>query len=161
MRFEIRHTFPCPPERLWEVTDSEEFERRLAEATGATRVLLEQSVKDGSRYTKRRISMKRDLPAPMRKALGTDEISYDQETWRPVEGDRLRWQISPKVLGDRFSGTGTTTVRATPAGCERIIAGDLQVKVPLIGGAMEKRLVDDVTASYERAAKIALDMLAE
>jgi len=160
MKFELRHAFACTPAELWAITDSEPFEQRLAALTDARRELLTERVENGTRYVKRRISMRRDLPAPMKKVLGGDEISYDQETWRPVDGDRLRWKISPRVLADRFVGEGTTTVRATAGGCERIIAGDLSVKVPLVGSAMEKRLVDDVSASYERAAAVVREMLA-
>lgn len=159
MRFQLKHRFDCDAATLWSITEDPEFERRLGEASASTRELVEQRDDDGTRYVRRRITLQRDLPGPMKKVIGGDRITYDQETWRT--GDKLVWKIAPQVLGDRFSGEGTTKVRSVTDGCERIIAGDLTVRVPLIGGKMEKRLVDDVSSSYERAAQIIRDMLAE
>lgn len=159
MKFELRHAFDCTPERLWEITDSDAFEARLAEATNATRELVERSETGGETYVRRRIAVKRDLPAAMVKVLGTDGIAYDQETRRKAGSNVLRWSIKPMVLQGRFSGEGETEVRPTPGGCERIIRGELVIRVPLVGGQMEKKLVDDVQASYTRAAELIRELL--
>ena len=65
------------------------------------------------------------------------------------------------VLQDRFSGSGTTRVVAKAGGCERIIAGDLTIRVPILGRKMEQRLISDVASGYERAAVIIREMLRE
>lgn len=161
MRFELKHTFDCDAQTLWSITEDPEFERRLGEASNSRRETVELRVEGGERYARKRITVDRDLPPAMQKAIGSKQISYDQETWRPVDGNKLRWRIDPQVLKGRFVGEGTTRVRDLGGRCERIISGDLQVKVPLVGKKMEKRLVDDVSASYERAAAIVRDMLAE
>ena len=161
MRFELKHTFDCDPETLWAITDDEAFEERVAEISDSTRVTVQANDDNGVRYRLRRITLQRDLPAAIKKVLGGDRIQYDQETWRPLNENKLRWKITPMVLGDRFTGEGTTRVVATASGCQRIITGDLTVRVPLIGSTMEKRLVDDVCASYERAADIIREMLAQ
>jgi len=160
VRFELKHAFSCTPDQLWEITDSDAFETELAAATQSGRELVESNDEGGVRYARRRISIRRELPGPIAKALGGQQISYDQETWRPLGTNVLRWKITPFVLQGRFSGEGKTEVRATPTGCERIIRGDLTIRVPVLGGAMEKRLVDDVSASYTRAADIIREMLA-
>jgi hypothetical protein len=160
MKFELKHAFPCSPEQLWAITDSEEFEQRLAQASASGRELIEQRTDSGTLYTRRKISVQRELPSAMTKVLGSDGISYDQETWRPVGGNLLRWKITPFVLQGRFSGEGETEVRATATGCERIIRGDLTIRVPILGSKMEQRLVDDVSASYTKAADIIRDLLA-
>lgn len=160
MQFEIRHRFPCPPGHLWALVEAPAFDVRLAQESGATRETIERREVGGELYVRRRISTRRDLPAPMKKVVGTDRITYDQESWHRAGGDTLRWKISPLVLGDRFRGEGQTILRATADGCERIIRGELSIRVPLLGSTMEKRLIDDVTASYDLAARIATQMLA-
>lgn len=162
MKFELKHSFACDPQTLWEITDGDEFEQRLGKMSDTDRTLHEQRVQGGERYTRRTITARRQLPAAMVKVLGSDQIRYDQETWRPTDGSGpLRWKITPMVLQGRFEGSGTTVVRKTASGCERIIAGELTIRVPLVGGQMEKKLVEDVSTSYDRAARVIEEMLRE
>jgi hypothetical protein len=161
MHFEIKHRFECEPARLWALIDSAEFDRRLAQESGTGREVIERREVAGESYVKRRITKKSELPAAMKKVVGTDRITYDQESWHKPGTETLRWKIAPQVLVDRFSGSGTTILRATPNGCERIIRGDLTIRVPLLGATMEKKLVEDVSASYDLAARIAVKMLSE
>ncbi|MFT6398844.1 MAG: hypothetical protein ACJAYU_003606 [Bradymonadia bacterium] len=161
MRFELKHTFKCDAATLWAITEDPEFERRLGELSQSTREIIESREEGGERYALKRITLQRELPGPMKRVIGGEQITYDQETWRPVDGNKLRWKISPKVLAGRFVGEGSTRVREIGGQCERIIAGNLQVNVPLVGKKMEKRLVEDVSASYERAAGLLQQMLTE
>lgn len=161
MRLDLRHSFSCDAETLWRLTDSDEFEARLAEASNTTREIVERRHENGEHYRRLRISVNRDLPSPMRKVLGSDTIRYDQETWRRDGENTLRWSITPMVLQGRFHGEGLTRIESEPSGgCARIIEGELTVKVPIIGRKMEERLVNDVAQSYARAAEILRDMLA-
>jgi predicted enzyme involved in methoxymalonyl-ACP biosynthesis len=86
----------------------------------------------------------------------------DAQDTRRREGEHtLQWSIEPMVLQDRFSGSGTTRVVAKAGGCERIIAGDLTIRVPILGRKMEQRLISDVASGYDRAAVIIREMLRE
>lgn len=161
MRFELRHRFSCDPETLWALIEEPEFDSRLAQASTSTREVVERRQQGDELFVKRRITARRTLPLPMQKVIGGEHLGWDQETRRKVGGEVLRWKIIPMVIRDRFTGEGTTIVRAVPGGCERVIAGDLTIKVPLLGAQMEKKLVEDVSASYEQAARIATQMLAE
>lgn len=161
MRFDLEHSFACTPEELWAITDDPDFELRLAEVSDSTRELVEASDEGGVRYRKLRITVDRELPAPMKKAIGADRISYDQVTRRKLGSNELTWSISPMVLRDRFKGEGTTKVRSVGDGCRRVISGELSIRVPLLGPKMEQRLVDDVSASYDRAAALIRTMLVE
>jgi hypothetical protein len=161
MRFELKHTFDCDAETLWSITEDPDFEQRLGGASATAHETIEISVTDSERYARKRVTVQRELPAAMQKVIGGQNISYDQETWRALPGNKLRWSISPNVLRGRFLGEGTTRVRDSGGRCERIISGELTVNIPIVGKKMEKRLVEDVSASYERAAGIVREMLAE
>lgn len=161
MQFEIKHRFACEPALLWALIDSPEFDRRLALESSTAREVIERREVGGETYVKRRISKNSELPAAMKKVVGTDRITYDQESWHKPQSDTLRWKIAPQVLVDRFSGSGTTVLRAAPGGCERIIRGDLTIRLPILGGAMEKKLIEDVSASYTLAARIGATMIKE
>jgi len=159
MKFELRHTFACTPERLWEITEAPDFDRRLAAVSQSERELVEDTMRGTQRFMRRRITARRELPAAMKKVTGTEHIAWDQLTWRQPGSNDLRWEIVPMLLKDRFSGSGTTRVIVTAQGCERIIAGDITIRVPLLGSTMEKRIVDDVRESYEKAAAVVREVL--
>jgi hypothetical protein len=161
MRFEVRSELPCSPEEVWAILESPEYDARMARESTSTREIVERRHEGGVLYTRRRISLSREIPGPMKKVIGSDRITYDQENWLPDGGDTLRWKITPMMGADRFHGEGTTRVVPTQGGSERIIHGELQIRVPLLGGKMEKKLVDDVVASYEKAAVIIRQILAE
>jgi hypothetical protein len=155
MRFSLRHSFACTPDQLWALTEDPAFEQELAQATSTTRELVEDTTRAGVRVRRIRITAHREIPAVMQKAIGSDRISYEQRTERPTDGQGpLRWSIHPTVLQGRFRAEGVTRVVVTPQGCDRVIEGEIEIRVPLVGSTMEKKLVDDVQASYTRAAEV-------
>jgi hypothetical protein len=159
MKFEIKHAFSCTPDQLWELFEDATYEAKLAAASGAGREVLERREEAGELLVRRKISAKRELPAAFAKIIGTEQISYEQETRRAPGADTMRWRILPHVLQDRFKGAGTTVVRATPGGCERIIAGELSIAIPLMGGKLEARLIEDITAGYDKGAAVLRELL--
>ena len=58
------------------------------------------------------------------------------------------------MLRDKIACDGTSRVVPTATGCERIIEGTIQVAVPLVGGAVERQIVGEISRSYERAADV-------
>lgn len=154
MRLHLEHDFDCSADRYWEVAEGGEIEDELAAAGGATHEELDRRSDERETYVRKRITAKRDIPAAMKKVLGTDSISYEMEVWRDKATNKGRWKITPMVLQGRFEGGGTVEFRERPGGVTRVISGDLSVKVPLIGKKMEQRLVDDVSASYERTTAV-------
>lgn len=154
MKIKLEHAFNCTPEEYWEVLSDDSVDREITEAADGTYELISEGTTAGQYRKHSRIVMNRDLPAAMLKVLKTDKIGYELIITKPETSTTARWDIKPMVLADRFQGGGTTAFRATPTGCTRIIEGELNVKVPLVGKMMEERLVSDVSASYDRGAEI-------
>lgn len=154
MKFKLEHHFACTPEQYWAIVRNDEVDHEMARASNGEYELLSEQV-DGDVLTRRQqIVMKRDLPKPMLKVLGTDRIGYVLETRVNHADSRSDWTITPLVLADRVTGAGVAVVTATTGGCRRVIEGDLTVRVPLLGRKMEERLVSDVSESYDRGAEI-------
>ena len=71
-------------------------------------------------------------------------------------------QIEPAVMRDRFQLAGVFAV--TPLGpgrCRREFSGELKVSIPLLGGKIEKFMVDQIRDGYDQAARITRDYLAK
>ena len=154
MKLKLEHAFNCTPEEYWELLSDDSVDREITVAADGSYECLSEATTNGTYRKHSRIVMNRELPAAMLKVLKTDKIGYELIITRPTNSVTGRWDIVPLVLADRFQGGGTTEFRATPTGCVRLINGELNVKVPLIGKMMEERLVNDVSASYDRGADI-------
>ena len=161
MRLSMTHRFPCTPEELWAVFDHPTFNPRMSEITGVQRELLAETNDERGYYGKWRVIANTEIPAVMQKVIGADRVSYEQESRRAKGSNTLAWSIVPMVLAKQFTGNGTTTVRAAEGGSERLIEGELVVRVPVLGKQMETKLVESVEKSYAQAAELALTMLRE
>ena len=110
-----------------------------------------EQLKDGSRLVRREekadggltLVVSRELPAGvpgfLERFLPQDGRVVQTDDWGPDEGDGTRsgrWHVeipgAPAKLG------GTMRLEPTPTGSRYVIDGEVQVKVPLIGGKAEK-----------------------
>ncbi|MCA9533756.1 MAG: DUF2505 family protein [Myxococcales bacterium] len=157
----MSHVFACSPAELLSVLDDPSFDERMSARTGVVREVLERKEDESGSYVRFRVTANKEIPAVMAKAIGADRIRYEQESRRAAGSTTLAWTIIPMVLASKFQGSGTTTVRATATGCERVIEGELVVKVPIVGKQMEAKLLESVEESYNQAAALAAEMLAE
>ncbi len=161
MRSKLEQAFDCTPEVLWDLFDDPAFERRLVEVTKVTRDVVELREEDGVRYRKLRCIPDRELPLFARKAMGVDKLSYDQESWLDRSKNEMRWSVSPAVLPGKVTVKGTTRIRKRGAGCVRVIDGNFDVRLPIVGRKMEELLIRNLEESYERAASLVREILAE
>lgn len=159
MRFSMSHEFRCSPDEMWELYHSDEFERRLQQATEVRREVLEERSEDGIEYKKLRCVSQRELPKPMKMALGIEQFEYEQEQRLDRNTHTLEWEVQTPFMTDRVSAAGTTRVEETERGCRRTVEGDIEVRLPLVGSKMERKLSDRFQVSYEEAAEIAREML--
>ena len=105
-----------------------------------------------------------DTPGAVHRFLATHRpvagVVMETEVWPNLLFEAERAGV-PMVLAKQFTGNGTTTVRAAEGGSERLIEGELVVRVPVLGKQMEAKLVESVEKSYAQAAELALTMLRE
>jgi hypothetical protein len=78
---------------------------------------------------------------------------------------RAETTVVPSVLAGRVSIGGTVTLDVpAPDRVRRVFEGAIDVRVPLVGGRIERSIFEDMTASYELGAEITqrwLDAAAE
>ena len=96
----------------------------------------------------------RELPKPLAKLLGSNKLVYEQQCHLDRSQNQLTWEVIPAVFTDKITAKGTLTVVPTETGCVREVIGDVDVKVRLIGGRIEKAIISDVKKSYDRAAQV-------
>ncbi len=155
MKLQLTQAFPCTPAQMWEILHCDEFEQLLHERSGVTRETLRDETIDGVRYIEQSIITDKEIPGPMRRAAGMDFITYVQISEINFATNVMKWRVIPPTLKDRINISGETRARATATGCDRIIDGVVEIKVPLLGRKMERALVEGTLETYQFAGDAA------
>lgn len=161
MRFRIEDEFDTDPGTYWEVFWDERFnEEQAARLRLRERQVTERVEDDSSLRRVVRVVPERDLPAAMRRVVPGGLAYTEHDHWDKRSGV-LRIRVEFPGLGDRFRLD--STYRLTPLGPGRLrreYAGEIEVRVPLIGGQIEKLVVADMERSYAQAAALMREWLA-
>ena len=138
-----------------------DFDALVDEATDVTRTTVSSIINDnGEQVMTIRTTPNRTMPPAMASMLGTDRLIYEQiSTFNPATSS-LTWRVTPNVMANKVTATGTNIVAASLNECIREVRGEIEVRVPLFGRKIEQAIVQDVTKSYELAAQVSKRWLA-
>ncbi len=160
MKIDMRQSLPAAPEKVWNSFFDDELETALAGKGGVTRELISEENGPDGRITRRlRFTSKMTVPGPMKKALGSDHLTYDQISVLDPKTHTVHWHVEPPVMKDKIKAEGTLKLEPTKAGCDRHIQGDVSVKVPLIGKKIEGMVAKSIADSYEGGMELLIDWL--
>ena len=84
------------------------------------------------------------LPVLIAKAMPGDLKVVREETWRVTGDDELHGNVVITTSGAPISGVATARVSPTAEGSVLHFRGTVQVKVPLIGGQIEKYISSQI-----------------
>lgn len=165
MKFTIRHTLETDKKTYWDrVFFDPDFNRRLyrdALGFGAFEVLSETGAPGEARTRRMRTEPKSEAPAVVKKLLG-DGISYIEDgRWDPETGV-WTYQITTSRLSDKMRIGGRFWVE--PRGekkIERLCECDVEVKIALVGGAVEGFIEKTTRESYDAAARFTNQFIRE
>ena len=157
MKLHLESDLSFDPATAWSIFESPEFEARLEDATDLVCTLLEERMEGAIKVRRLKYESKRDLPAIAGKALGMKRLTYEQHNRFDAEKSALSWKVVLPVLTDRVSVSGVTTILPTPTGARRVVDGDIEVRMRLVGGQIEKAVV----AEFERGMVRAVDLVRE
>jgi hypothetical protein len=101
------------------------------------------------------------LPGPLAKVFPGDLKVLREETWRPVDGREVRGEVSIKAFGAPASGVGTAVLAPIAQGSRLRFTGTLQVRIPLIGGTIEKYIGGQIVEEIPEVQRFTTDWIAE
>ncbi len=82
-----------------------------------------------------------ELSAAARAVLDPAKLSWTEESAYDLAARTAAFRMVPDNYGDRFRCSGTSTFTATGGGTLRRVEGELTVRAPLVGGAVERAIV--------------------
>lgn len=161
MRFTFSDRFDAPLERVEEAVLSEEYNERLKGLPNvAERVVTQQKERpDGSVRRVVHYEFEGNLPSAVEKVIGGKTVSWDEVAI--FDPDRHEWafEIEPHVLADRFECHGTYTFHTDGDATVRDVSVELNVKIPVVGGRVEKAISDGLEETLHAEGRILAEYL--
>ncbi len=142
MRFAVDEVIAAPPHAVFEaLLDPAWYDAAaVLDKLGAPEVLSIE--REGDRATTHvRYRFTAPLSPAVTAVVDPARLSWVQVTTYALAARRARFELRPDHYADRLRAAGTIEVDATPTGARRSVAGDLKVRMPLVGGQVERAIV--------------------
>ncbi len=157
MKFRHELTYDASPADVFEML----ADPRFREAVGAAQEVISADVqveRTGNRLSLTIDQEQRtdDLPAFARTLAGASTQAILHEEWTDPLGGTLRIEAP----GKPSEVTGTVTLQPEGDGTREVVELDLAIKVPLIGGRLEKLLAQKIAAGLEAEHGVGVAWLA-
>jgi hypothetical protein len=153
MRFKSEHRFDGLTVAQYEqLYFDEAFNIALCQAVGLHRTLVSRDDQGGRIRRVVRVAPERELPAPVAKLLGSPRLEYTETIEYAWGSGRGTWATQMAVMTDKVDSRGSFGFAPSATGVLRTIEGDVTVRVPLLGGTIEKAVVAEVSSGYDKAA---------
>jgi hypothetical protein len=155
MKYRIEDTFDVSVERYWQTFFDDEFNKALwKELDIEWEPLVLDRKGEGSDLVvvrKQKLTPRREMPAIISKFV-KGKLSYVEENVFTAKDNTMKTKTTPSFLAEKIDTSGTFRVEVLgPSKVNRIWDGNCEVDIPLVGGKVEKILVEEVKESYRKA----------
>lgn len=118
--------------------------------------LLEQ--KDDDAKITRRVLVEPatgDLPGPIKKAIGGDKLAYTEEGTFDKKTKRYSFKTTASLMADKTKVAGELWVeKIGEKKIRRICKIHVEVKIFMVGGMVEDRILKDLKSSYDASTAV-------
>jgi len=160
MEFSFAHEFSIEPEGFWQLFFSEPYEKDLFRCLKMKSYTVVERRDEGRLY-RRVLDLSPEMAVPSWATNVVRETRYREHDVFHRDRSAMDITIEPAVLKERFVMSGVFKVTPLPGGrCRREFSGEIRILVPLIGGKIEKFLVDRMREGYDAAAALTRDWIA-
>ena len=159
----LAHLYDCTEERFWELFFDDAFNQRLFREGLQFPVYEQLSYKETDQVIRRLthvVPKVVQLPAALKKLVG-DQVGYRERGVFDKLTRRFEVDITPDRAPDRLTVHGI--LRCEPCEvdkCRRLFDATVEARVFGVGGLLERRVIDDLRASYDGSARDANAYLA-
>lgn len=155
MKYTIEDTFDVSADRYWEVFFSEEYNQALWPHLRIEHEVLKFERKgEGDDLVidrEQRLTPKREVPALLQKLI-KGSITYVEKNHFVAKDNAMKTVTTPSFMADKIDNHGTyRLVELGPDKVKRVWEGVCECRVALVGGKVEKFLVEEIRESYRKA----------
>ena len=154
MKFSVVTDFTSDAQKVWQSISSQDFIQKANEYSGVMSTILSEEIVSGKRKVVSRIDYQDPLPKPAAKALGKTNLSYEMEQLIDDAKMITYWNIKLPELGRKFSAKGTFSIISNSnSTSKRIIEGDIQVKIMIVGSKIEREVIKKLEIAYQKTGE--------
>ncbi len=161
MHYHIEHEFDIDPKGYWDLFFSEEYNVDLfAQLKMKNRTILENRDDGNTLVRVQKLTPTTSLPSIFEKVI-PDQTYIERDTFHR-DRSSMEVIIEPQVMKNKFDMRAVYSVQPVGEGrCKRVFDGDVKVSIMLLGGQIEKFMVDQLRSSYEVATRVTRDWIAK
>jgi Protein of unknown function (DUF2505) len=163
MHFDADHEFAAPREKVADVLCDPAFQTQLDLPDLSRPTVMESTVDGTARLLRLRYEYIGQIDAIARRIVGGRKLTWIQELRLDTATYTGTLSFSAEADPKRLNGEATVAIVTVDGGdgCRRQIAGDLHVRVPLVGGKAEGRIVPGLVRRLDvEAAALAKEIIA-
>jgi hypothetical protein len=154
VKFHLDHTFHAPLDAVEAaMVDPEFLESTRLPDVGPPKVLSREQ--DGDVVTLRvSYQYTGSIDSLARRVLRTNDVAWVQETKLDRGTHRTTFTVIPRVYPERFQCGGVMQLTKSGDVTERVIDGELKIKVPIFGGRAEGMILPGLRSRMNREAEL-------
>jgi hypothetical protein len=150
MHFEVKHELSGSPAAVATILCNPVFHQGLELPDVSTPEVVEHSTSGGSCVCKLRYEFTGHLDPIAQKVVAGRKLEWNQDLTLDCEAGRGTLDFAASLDPKRLNGRATVTLDALgDARTHLTIAGDLHVRIPLLGGRAEKAIVPGIVRRLE------------
>lgn len=162
--FDVRTDSPAGVEQILTAFGDEGYWRdRIAEFGGGATTLDQLDVdSDGAVAVATTQDLRNDLlPGPLMKVFRGNLSIVRTETWHRTGEDGATGAVTISASGVPGSGVGSAALVPLSDGSRLTLAGTVEVKIPLVGGRVEKVICDQIVVEIPQLQRFTSDWIAQ
>lgn len=145
MDFRTELAYDASPDAVYAMLSDPAFREQVAQAQEVVSVDVRLTPEgDGFTLVNDQVQNTKDLPSIAKKIAGDTTQAVITERWT----SRSAGTIEITAPGKPTSATGTIRLAPDGDGTVEVVELDIRVKVPLVGGKLEKLMADNIEAGY-------------
>jgi hypothetical protein len=162
MRISLEHHFDAPVDVVEKASNDPAYVERLSSLPnlGERRVTTFEEHEDGSIDRVVHYKLGSQLPAPVVAVIGS-AATWDEVAHFHPDSHEWTFEIRPQVMKGRIDCRGRYRFVPDGSGSKRTVDVDLKVKVPLVGGRVEREIGKGLTETLEAEARLLTEFLRE
>jgi len=153
MNFHFSHDFDTDVASYWKIFLSPDFSKEMFAELKMRKYEVLSRNDDGTRFTRvQTLEPATPIPSFLTSIVkSTAYTEYDDLEWAT---NTMKVDIKTAMFTEKFQMGGDYTVTALDGGtrCRREFKGEVKVGIMLIGGRIEKYMLEQMRDSYETAA---------
>lgn len=155
MDYRIEDDFDVSASRYWDVFFDDNYNQALWDQLdiGWEMLSLERKGEGDDLVIERRqrLTPRREVPALLSKFV-SDKIAYTEHNVFKARDNAMKTITTPSFMADKIVTEGVYRLEVvSDSKVRRVWEGLAKAKLPLVGGRIEKHLVEEIRESYRRA----------